>query len=461
MIENEFKINYHRHEGQREVIKQILSARDAVIFTIVCARGWGKTLFATNDLVIPKMLDIKNCQVMWVAPTYRIARAPVDDVWFGIDENTGLNFIPQYTPTGFKLFEYKKHDSELHLFNNSKIFFRSASNPESIVSKGFNIIVIDEAALILKDIFMKQILPTARRKGVQIFIITTPRGKNWVYEMYMSGQNLSKPMYLSFKQPWWKRPDYPKVLQELMKDIPEYLRKQEFDAEFIGEGGSVFRNLTGVFEEKEIQFPSQEQEWESCPTEKEFNEDTFVVAVDFAKEVDYTVIAVMSTQSRKLHHYHRFNKTSYKVVIERIRRIAEVYNADVIFDSTGVGAGLADFMERITNAYPFKFTNQSKNELINRLIVSCEYGEVHLPNIVTIREEFELFTYSLTRTGKLSYHAPEGKHDDTVIAIALANWYAEENVTRSNIGEINTFLDIVEKSTGPKTQLQRLIEEDD
>jgi len=460
-VSNVFKINYKRHPGQAEVIKGILSAQKALIFAIVCARGWGKTLFATNDIVIPRMLDIKNCQVMWVAPTYKAAKAPIEDVWFGIDENTGEQFIPQYSEKGFQFFEWKKADMEMHLFNGSKIFIRSASNPESIVSKGFNVIVIDEGALILKDVFMKQILPTARRKGVQIFIITTPRGRNWVYEMYLAGQDLSKEKYLSFQQPWWKRPDYPVILRELMKDMPEHLRKQEFEAQFIGDGGNVFKNLPAVFVGKEIQFPSQDQEWTgSC--DKEMEDDTFVVSIDFAKSIDFTVITVMAMRAKRIVYYSRFNKTSYKVVLDRIKRIAESYDADVIFDATGVGSGLSDFMEKIgRNNHPFKFTNDSKNELINRLIVACEYGEIEIPLITTMREEFELFTYELTRTGKLAYHAPDGKHDDTVISVAMANWYSEETVSRTEFGEVDDFLNVVESVNRPKTRLEELMEDDD
>jgi hypothetical protein len=37
-----------------------------------------------------------------------------------------------------------------------------------------------------------------------------------------------------------------------------------------------------------------------------------------------------------------------------------------------------------------------------------------------MRAELESFEFNLTRTGKVSYSAPAGSHDDTVVALALA-----------------------------------------
>jgi hypothetical protein len=458
-----FKINYSRHDGQREVLKEILAHPEAVIIPIVCARGWGKTLFGTCDLVLPTLLSAPHKQAMWVAPTYKIAKSPIDDVWNGVDEKTGERFIPKFDPvTNFQFWDYKVQDMEVHLFNQSKLFIRTASNPDSIVSKGYNIIIIDEGAIIDKQVFMMQILPTARRLGVKIIILTTPRGKNWVYEMYLAGQDLSKPDYLSFKQPWWKRPDYPDVLRKLMKDVPEHIRLQEFDAEFTGDGGQVFKNLGKVFAGAEIQYDSSEQEWIAPSTEYNLDAETFVVAVDLAKSVDYTVISVMAVEKRRLVYYRRLNKTDYQIVLEIIRRLTEKFNADLIFDASGVGAGLADFMTKMhANVHPFKFTNESKNEIINKLSLACEYDTIKLPNITTVREEFELFTFEISKTGKIIYNAPDGRHDDAVISIALANWFCEQNEGASQIQEIDNFLEVAESIRRPRSLLDELLAEDD
>lgn len=461
MAQVKFKINYTPHAGQLEVLKGLIGS-NADIATIVASRGYGKTIFVTNSIVLPLMLSIPNAQIMWIAPRYRTARIPVEDVWMGLNENTGERYIPQFDEaTGFKFWEFKKADMELHLWNGSKLYLRTADSPDSIVGKGFNHIVMDEASLIPREVLMTHILPTARRKGCKITAIGTPRGKNWFYDFYRYGQDPTMPDYVSFLQPYWKRPDYPVQLLRLMRQMPEHLRKQEFEAQFIDGSSGVFKNLDKVFTGPPIEFDSEFQEWSIDPSSAELEGDTFVLGVDFAKHSDYTVFIVMGINSKKIFYYSRFNKTDYKVVLERILKVSERYDADVIFDATGVGSGLSDFLSSKLNCYPYVFTNESKNELINKLIIAVEFGEIQIPHVATIRKEFEAFTFELTKTGKISYGAPDNQNDDTIIGIALALWYAEEHTGKGQIEELDSFLSTIESIRRPRSKLDHLMEEDD
>jgi len=410
------------------------------------------------------MAKYPNSQVMWVAPTYKICKAPIDDVWFGVDENTQKRFIPQFCPnTNFKFWDWKSGDKEVHLWNKSKMFIRSADNPDSIVAKGYNLIIVDEAAQIAKDVFDTQILGTARKNNCKIVIISTPRGKNWFYYKYLDGQDPSKPMYISFKQPWWKRPNYPKLLRKLMMDLPEHIRRQEYEAEFLDGGGGTFVNLDTVFEGIFLDFESDQQEWRHSELDSMLAAGrNFVLGVDFAKSMDYTVITALDVETRRCVYYKRMNKKDYKIVLEILKNLsAELNGADICYDATGVGAGLQDFLSAEANIYPFKFTNSSKNELINKLIVACEYGHIKLPNITTMRQEFEVFEFQLTRTGAITYSAPDGRHDDIVISVGLANWYIEEEYSGGDAHEIDDFLTMAEERMAPKTFLEQCAEDDD
>jgi len=439
-----FKVNYIPHTGQQEVREGIMNS-DADVFIIDGSRGWGKSLFAVGDLALPVMLSEPNKQVMWVAPSYKICKGPIDDVWFGVDEETGERFVPDTCPeTGYKFWDYKSGAGEIHLFNNSKLYIRSATNPDSIVSKGYSLIIIDEAALISKEVFQKQILPTARRNGCKIVLISTPRGKNWFHDLFLKGQDPAEKMYISFKQPWWKRPNYPKLLVDLMKDLPEHIRKQEFEAEFLDNSGGTFTNLAAVFQGKPVEFESQQQEWVHPKIDELIKTTDFVVAVDLAKMVDYTVITGFDSQTKEMVYYKRMNRMDYKKVLDDIHRTAAWLNyADIIYDGTGVGGSFGDFLSADFNTHSFVFTNQSKNDLVNRLIIATEYCSIKMPNLTTVRHEFEVFRFNLTRTGMMSYSAPDGMHDDCVMSIALANWYIEENGGGTDVHAIDNFLQIV------------------
>ena len=456
MSKAKLKINYSPHTGQKEVLDKIM-ASGADVIEIVCSRGWGKTLFTALSLAVPVAVKHSNYQICWIAPNYKIAKAPIDDVFFGINEDTGERFInDRCAETGFKFFEHKKGDNELHFWNGSKIFLRSADAPDSIVSKGYNLVIIDEAALINKDVWEKNILPIARRKNCKIILISTPRGKNWFYNLFLDGKDSSKPRYFSIQQPWWKRPDYPPLLIDLMKDLPQHIRDQEFNAMFLDGGGGVFKNLDKIFLGDEINFQGDRQEWFHPEWKTLSKNQPTVMGVDFAKSVDFTVISIM-TYDRKLIYYARFNKSDYKVVLEKIKKLGIQFNyPEVIYDGTGVGSGLSDFMPSELNSFPFIFTNQSKLDLVNKMIVATEYEKLLLPNIVTIKNEFEIFEFNYTKTGKIIYQAPDGKHDDCVYSMALCNWFIEENEGKSEVGEIDDFLNTVNE-----VRLGLLEDEDD
>jgi hypothetical protein len=97
-----------------------------------------------------------------------------------------------------------------------------------------------------------------------------------------------------------------------------------------------------------------------------------------------------------------------------------------LIDSSGVGDPI---VERLARKAPqvqgYKTgVHESKTALIHGLIMSVQQGKVFFPDDSAecpIRSEMESYEYSLTATGKISYGAPQGSHDDCVIALGLAD----------------------------------------
>jgi phage terminase large subunit-like protein len=185
----EFTVNYLAHEGQQEISAAIrdnfASAAPAAIVEIIASRGWGKTLYLCAELLAPYMEAHPNAKVMWVAPTYNVAMSPIEDVFKGIDEETGKPWVPEFDSKGTRIWEFvtTKSGPVLKWYNGATCTMKSADSPDSIVSRGYNLIIIDEAALIEERVFTQQILGTARKAGIKIFMISTPRGKkHWTYK---------------------------------------------------------------------------------------------------------------------------------------------------------------------------------------------------------------------------------------------------------------------------------------
>ena len=71
----------------------------------------------------------------------------------------------------------------------------------------------------------------------------------------------------------------------------------------------------------------------------------------------------------------------------------------------------------------FILSNQSKQKLLDNLKVDFEQSLISIPNDELLISELEAYQYEFDdETRKMKYSAPEGMHDDLVIALALASW---------------------------------------
>jgi len=96
-------------------------------------------------------------------------------------------------------------------------------------------------------------------------------------------------------------------------------------------------------------------------------------------------------------------------------------------DSTGVGDPI---YERLRHEYQgtksYKFTSESKRELIENLVLRIERKEIGIMDDPVQIAELLSYEYQIGKTGHISMNAPEGMHDDCVIALALAAWPLRE-----------------------------------
>ena len=71
----------------------------------------------------------------------------------------------------------------------------------------------------------------------------------------------------------------------------------------------------------------------------------------------------------------------------------------------------------------FQTTNATKAQIIDALALAFERGEITILNDPTLVGELQAYEMQRLPSGMARYSAPEGMHDDTVMALALA-WHA-------------------------------------
>jgi hypothetical protein len=188
----------------------------------------------------------------------------------------------------------------------------------------------------------------------------------------------------------------------------------------------------------------------------------YFVGVDLGQAQDYTALAAVERKDYKydfsgpreqLHvrHLQRFALgISYPSIVERVKDMLSRPplrgRAALVVDATGVGRPVVDLFRK-EGLQPIAVTitggsgvnvvlgggyRVPKRDLVTNLQVQLQAGRLkiagQLPEAKILVEELLAFKVKIDpRTAHDSYEAwREGVHDDLVLAVALASWYAEK-----------------------------------
>lgn len=361
-------------------------------------RRGGKTELAENEIILRAVESPSLQYPYWlIAPTFRQAKSIN---WVRLkallanDNNWRFNEQELYAE---------------HLIFKTRIELKGSDNEDSLRGVGLSGVVMDECATIKSNVWPEIIRPMlADRKGWALFI-STPKGRNWFYDLYIKGLGGD----LNWKS--WKYPTSinkyisQDEIDQARKDMSERLFKQEFMAEFLDDDTGVFKGV------KRCCVGTLQQ-----PILGRY----YVIGVDLAKTEDFTVLTIIDSVTRNVVHVERFQDVSWREQKLRIQDLSFKYNnALCMVDSTGVGDPIYEDLQNAgVSCEGYKFTNESKHKLIEQLAIAIEQRRITFPNIDYFINELLNYEYSITDSGRIQYSAPSGKHDDCVISLALAVW---------------------------------------
>lgn len=365
-------------------------------FKVLCwGRRAGKTLFSLNEII---KRGVKDPGVYWyITPNYKQAK---QIAWRELKRLLKNDDLWKFNEVELKA----EHPMGL------VIELKGADNEDSLRGSRIKGAVLDECAFKMKpNVWPEIIRPMLADFGGWAVFISTPKGQNWFFDLYQRG--------LDENEPNWKSWHYPtsvnsyiaqEEIEQARKDMSERLFRQEFLAQFLDDETGVFRGIRQC----------TVGELKSKPTEGRI----YYLGCDLAKHEDFTVLLVMDSVTREVVDFDRFQEISWVEQKDKILRMAKKWNnAITIVDSTGVGDAIYDDLQNCNiSVRGVKFTYQTKNILINKLVVAIEQRLITFPEIPVLIEELHQFEHSTTPEGRIKYSAPSGRHDDCVIALALA-----------------------------------------
>ena len=168
------------HEGHKEVLGD-----EARFKVLACGRRWGKTLL-TSLIALAVLMQV-NRRVWIVAPDYGLTEKVFRELYHILV--TQLQIIKPGKRGGGRA-RNQKGDYYLETPWGSVLEAKSMENPDSLAGEALDLVIVDEAALQpnMDDIWTQMLRPTLMDKEGSAVFISTPRGKNGFYKMYMFGQ---------------------------------------------------------------------------------------------------------------------------------------------------------------------------------------------------------------------------------------------------------------------------------
>lgn len=317
-------------------------------------------------------------------------------------------------------------EGRIELKNGGLIEFWSLQTGNMNTARGrkYHGVVIDEAAYIPNGdyIWNGVIRPTLADHQGQALITSTPNGRNHFWEWYMRGDKHNREKF-----PDWRHWNYPTTtnpemtaeeIEKIKNETPDLYFRQEYLAEFLEGEGAVFRRIN-----------------ENATLDEGLPQlfHKYIFGVDWAQKYDFTAIVVMDITTREMMYLDHFNGVDWSLQRGRLRALYDKWQPErIIAESNSIGSPNIEALQKEgLPVVAFETTASSKPPLIESLVLAFERDEIKILNDDYLKGELMAYERTVSAiTGRSQYSAPEGLHDDTVMALALA-WHGIVNKTIS------------------------------
>lgn len=348
----------------------------------------------------------EGAKVGWIVPTYKNSRP----IW---------RFALQLLYTARRSVRISESDRSIEFPGGGSLGVYTADNPVGILGEWFDLVIVEEAARIREEVFSETIMPTLADRDGRAILISTPRGRNWFWREYIRGLSCSVD-YASFNAPTCANP-MPQIQRAYLlakERVPKRAFDQEWDAQFLTDG-SFFENVDIVCCLEEPESPG------------EHADHTIVMGIDWGKIVDKSVAVCFCCECSRAVDWYEKGGATYIEQREKIIALARKWNiSSALPERNSIGEPNIEMLQEEdvpiavgSDGRPGFFTSAStKARMIERIENEFAQKSIKLPKAAA--EEFAAFEIDQRDVGPAKYGAPEGEHDDWVLACGFAVWLA-------------------------------------
>ncbi len=391
------------HPGQIAILQ-----RAARFNAVACGRRFGKTAMGIALALTGTPGHCKGLHegfdVGWFAPNYKL----LDEAWRAAKYAlASQNLISRIDA----------QQRRIELTNNAALDFWTLEDQDAGRGRRYGTVLVDEAAMAryLREAWDAAIRPTLTDFQGSAWFFSTPKGRNMFWELWNRGGSPNWPDWASHHAPTSANPHIPaEEIEHAQKSLPERVFSQEYLAQFLEDGGGVFRQVTAAVD------PTLTTEFARVRAAQDGR--AYVIGVDWGRNNDFTVIVVIDARDNAVVYVDRFTQVDYAVQLARLRVVHERFpKAPILAEANSMGGPLIEQLQRMRlPVRAFQTTNASKAAAIESLALAFERAEIRLPEVQWLIDELMAYDQEKLPSGLTRYSAPRGGHDDGVMALAIA-----------------------------------------
>lgn len=371
---------------------------------VLCqSRQSGKSVFL-QFVAIYRMCQSPKANIGYVAPFFSHCRKAYSDI------------IRILQPSGL-IKSANAQTLQIELITGARMSFFSAESPNALRGNTFSLVLADECSYISdttsdgQDFWNSVLSPTGKARKAQFIYASTPREKgSFFHKMYIKGledktyktRTIHADIYADSLLT-------EEEIKEIKDSIPELSFRMEYMCEFMDNAMSAFTDYTDKFTlKKQIDF--NQPLWIGVDFHSVGSDSTVVSLINADNDVwQIEIKGGLDAQYRQIAN-----------ILDKCKKLVIAY-----MESNSIGEVMLNEVKKLTKqrskVIEWCTTNESKEIQVGLVQTHLTKDMIYFEESnKQLKNQFDTFSYSISKTRKITYAALSGHHDDRVLSLMIA-----------------------------------------